>query len=63
MLSGNAGEAWTTTGRSTSGSDAKTYLHATQAVNKHRGTVTGVPIIRTIIYWGLYWDPKEGLGM
>ena len=22
-----------------------------------RGTFLGVPIIRTIIYWGLYWGP------
>ena len=24
---------------------------------KIRGTIVGVPIIRTIIYWGLYWGP------
>ena len=24
---------------------------------KIRGTLLGVPIIRTIIYWGLYWGP------
>ena len=24
---------------------------------KIRGTLLGVPIIRTIIYWGLYWVP------
>ena len=24
---------------------------------KIRGTILGVPIIRTIIYWGLYWGP------
>ena len=22
-----------------------------------RGTILGVPIIRTIVYWGLYWGP------
>ena len=25
-------------------------------VPKFRGTFLGVPIIRTIVYWGLYWD-------
>ena len=24
---------------------------------KIRGTVLGVPIIRTIVFWGLYWGP------
>ena len=24
---------------------------------KTRGTILGVPIIRTIVYWGLYWGP------
>ena len=24
---------------------------------KIRGTISGVPIIRIIIYWGLYWGP------
>ena len=24
---------------------------------KIRGTILGVPIIRIIIYWGLYWGP------
>ena len=24
---------------------------------KIRGTFLGVPIIRTIVYWGLYWGP------
>ena len=24
---------------------------------KIRGTILGVPIIRTIIFWGLYWGP------
>ena len=24
---------------------------------KIRGTILGVPIIRTIVYWGLYWGP------
>ena len=24
---------------------------------KIRGTILGVPIIRTILYWGLYWVP------
>ena len=25
---------------------------------KIRGTILGVPIIRIIIYWGLYWGPS-----
>ena len=24
---------------------------------KIRGTLLGVPIIRTIVYWGLHWGP------
>ena len=24
---------------------------------KTRGTFLGVPIMRTIVYWGLYWGP------
>ena len=24
---------------------------------KIRGTISGVPIIRTIVFWGLYWGP------
>ena len=24
---------------------------------KIRGTILGVPVIRTIVYWGLYWGP------
>ena len=24
---------------------------------KIRGTILGIPIIRTIVYWGLYWGP------
>ena len=24
---------------------------------KIRSTILGVPIIRTIVYWGLYWGP------
>ena len=24
---------------------------------KIRGTFLGVPIIRTIVFWGLYWGP------
>ena len=24
---------------------------------KIRGTILGVPIVRTIVYWGLYWGP------
>ena len=27
---------------------------------KIRGTILGVPIIRTIVYWGLYWGPLNG---
>ena len=26
-------------------------------VPKIRGTILGVPIIRTVVYWGLYWVP------
>ena len=26
-------------------------------VVKIRGTILGVPIIRTIVFWGLYWGP------
>ena len=25
---------------------------------KIRGTILGVPIIRTVVYWGLYWGPS-----
>ena len=25
---------------------------------KIKGTILGVPIIRTIVFWGLYWDPS-----
>ena len=28
-----------------------------EGVPKIRGTILGVPIIRTIIFWGLYWGP------
>ena len=27
------------------------------SLNYCRGTFLGVPIIRTIVYWGLYWGP------
>ena len=34
---------------------------------KIRGTILGVPILRTIVYWGLYWGPpflgKNNLGL
>ena len=23
----------------------------------NRGTILGVPVIRTIVFWGLYWEP------
>ena len=26
-------------------------------VSQNGGTLLGVPIIRTIVYWGLYWSP------
>ena len=26
-------------------------------ISKIRGTIVGVPIIRTIVFWGLYWSP------
>ena len=31
--------------------------HATWGFPKIRGAILGVPIIRTIVFWGLYWDP------
>ena len=30
-------------------------LKSTWGFPKFRGTILGVPIIRTIVYWGLYW--------
>ena len=27
------------------------------SILKTRGTILGVPIIRTIVFWGLYWGP------
>ena len=27
---------------------------------KIRGTFSGVPIVRIIVYWGLYWGPLIG---
>ena len=29
----------------------------TRRFPKIRGTLLGVPIIRTIVFWGLYWGP------
>ena len=29
----------------------------TRGFPKIRGTMLGVPIIRIIVYWGLYWGP------
>ena len=29
----------------------------TREFDKFRGTILGVPIIRTIVFWGLYWGP------
>ena len=29
----------------------------TRGFPKIRGTILGVPIIRTIAFWGLYWGP------
>ena len=37
-----------------------TTLHAFLAIwgfPKIRGTILGVPIIRIIVFWGLYWGP------
>ena len=31
--------------------------HPTWEFPKIRGTFLGVPIIRTIVFWGLYWGP------
>ena len=28
-------------------------------VSKIRGTILGVPLIRTIVNWGLYWGPPH----
>ena len=32
-------------------------LGAIWKFTKIRGTFLGVPIVRTIVYWGLYWGP------
>ena len=36
---------------------AKDFVRITWGFPKIRGTFLGVPIIRTIVYWGLYWGP------
>ena len=28
-------------------------------VPKIRGTILGIPIIKTIVFWGLHWDPPN----
>ena len=33
------------------------FLKQIRGFPKIRGTILGVPIIRTIIFWGLYWGP------
>ena len=30
-------------------------IEATRGFPQNRGTILGVPIIRTIVFWGLYW--------
>ena len=32
--------------------------HDTWGFPKIRGTILGAIIIRTIVYWGLYWGPR-----
>ena len=32
-------------------------IQARWGLPKIRGTLLGVPIIRTILFWGLYWGP------
>ena len=34
----------------------KAYTHIWE-FPKIRGTILGIPIIRTIVFWGLYWGP------
>ena len=31
--------------------------HRTWGFPKIRGTILGVPIVRTIVFWGLHWGP------
>ena len=33
------------------------FLATIRGVPKTRGALFGVPIIRTIVFWGLYWGP------
>ena len=35
----------------------KDMLQAIRGFPKNRGTILGVPIIRIIVVWGLYWGP------
>ena len=33
------------------------YIENYIRVSQIRGTILGVPIIRIIVFWGLYWGP------
>ena len=33
------------------------FRFAVWGFSKIKGTIVGVPIIRTIVFWGLYWSP------
>ena len=39
------------------GGSTKNYYIDIWGFPKIRGTLLGVPIIRTIVFWGLYWGP------
>ena len=39
------------------GSPSKLTWSPTWAFPKIRGTILGVAILRTIVFWGLYWGP------
>ena len=37
--------------------ESRSFFGIMWGVSKLRGTLLGVPIIRIIVYWGLYWGP------
>ena len=39
------------------GGEGGICISNTWGLPKIRGTILGVPITRTIIFWGLYWGP------
>ena len=41
-------------GRVSKAAEGKTRLLANRGFPKIRGTFLGIPIIRTVVYWGLY---------